>query len=151
MSLASIASALILASVTFLSKKAEDLGFVRWSVIVVAALGAYISVQFLRAVQAAVKGMERRSAEQDTFLSVVQENKEAMGHFLVRVLHGHANTRRDLSRKIDDKVTWMAIAHRAVLNATFALIAAAVFLCGVTIHRAFVTPQTSSDQAPSAQ
>lgn len=149
-SLASVASALVLASVTFLSKKAADLGFVRWTVVVVAVVGAYIAVQFLRAVQAAVKGMARRSVEQDTFLSLVEEDGVAAGYHLVRILHGHANTRRDLSRKIDDKVTWMAVAHRAVLNATVALIVAAVFLCGVTIQRTFVTPKARSGAAASA-
>jgi hypothetical protein len=137
LSMAAVATALVLGTVTFLTKSDDHLHLVGWSIVVVAALGTYVVVQLLNAIGAAIRGLGRSSVEQDTFLSLLPDGKEARGHHVVRVLHGHARTRRDLSLRIDDKVTCMAIAHRAMKNMTVAMVLGALALFVATVQRAF--------------
>lgn len=153
LSLASVATTLVLATVTFLTRKeAGESVYVPWSVWVVAGLGTYTVIQFLGALRGAVKGLGRRAVEQNIFLSLLPDGKEAEAPYLVRILKGHANTRRDLALKIDDKVTWMAIAHRALMNAIGAMVLAAIGLFAVTIQRSWMRahakPQAADTHRP---
>jgi uncharacterized protein YlzI (FlbEa/FlbD family) len=143
-----VATSVVLAFVTFLTKKdIEQQEFVPWTVIAIAVGGAYVVAQLVNAVRAAVAGLERGSLRQDTFLTLVQEPKEARCPYLRRVLKDHADTRLDLATKIDHKVTCMAVAHRSLKNVTGAMVVAALFLLGTTVWRvAADRPQVSKGQ-----
>lgn len=147
LSMAAVATTVVLAFVTFLTKRdIEQPQFVRWTVIAVAVGGAYVVLQLVGAVRAAVTGLARGSVRQDTFLSLIQEPKEARPRYLCRILEDHAETRMDLTAKIDHKVTCMAIAHRALMNVTGAMVIAALFLLATTISRVATTHVPASDE-----
>jgi hypothetical protein len=147
LSMAAVATTVVLAFVTFLTKRdIEQPQFVRWTVIAVAIGGAYVVLQLVGAVRAAVNGLARASVRQDTYLSLIPEPEEARSRYLRRILEDHAETRMDLTAKIDHKVTCMAIAHRALMNVTGAMVIAAVFLLATTISRVETTRPPVSDE-----
>lgn len=130
-SLTSTASALVLAIVAFLTSR--DRGpFLFYGILLANALGVYVIFQLLCAVGAAIKGLERRGY-QSRSLSIYVSRAGDEKQQLIREIKSAAECFLQNQRETNVKVTQMAIAHRAVSNAVWGLVIAALLLFGMTI------------------
>jgi len=86
------------------------------------AIAGYVALQLFRAVWASVRGLERRHYAVLTIEVIDPTDHDAdVGAYYARLYSEMRDCLRKNYAVIDDKVDQMALAHTAVLNATFAL------------------------------
>jgi len=120
-SLAPVAMAIIVASLTALTTRNLQ-AFTRVSVFVVGVVGGYVSLQFLRAIQAAIAGLSRRSFFAISLKDLYPLANETKEDYLTRNCLELADVIRCNRAEIDAKVTCLALAHTAIRNAVFGLL-----------------------------
>jgi hypothetical protein len=134
-SLAPVAMAVIVAAFTVLTNRSLQ-AFTRGSVLMVGIVGGYISLQFLRAVQAAIAGLSRRSFFVVSLEDLYPLPGESNANYLTRNCGELAEVIRGNRVEIDAKVTWLAIAHTAIRNAVFGLLVLVIVIIGLAVLQA---------------
>ena len=120
-SLAPVAMTIFVAMIAFLTSDKVNL-FTRSSIWVVIVFAAYIALQFLLAIRAAIKGLARRPFTRlslDDILPLGREDKTA---YLKRTCKEIADAIGSNRKGIDQKVSQLALAHESILNAVWALL-----------------------------
>lgn len=134
-SLAPVAMAVIVAAFTVLTNRSLQ-AFTRVSVLMVGIVGGYISLQFLRAVQAAIAGLSRRSFFVVSLEDLYPLPGESKANYLARNCGELSEVIRGNRAEIDAKVTWLAIAHTAIRNAVFGLLLLVLVIIGLAVLQA---------------
>jgi hypothetical protein len=134
-SLAPVAMAVIVAAFTVLTNRSLQ-AFTRTSVLMVGIVGGYISLQFLRAIQAAVAGLKRRSFFVVSLKDLYPLPDESRASYLARNCGELAEVIRGNRAEIDAKVTWLAVAHTAIRNAVFGLLLLVLVIVGLAVLQA---------------
>ncbi len=115
LNVAPIIITLVLALVTFITQKAQS--YVAISVVLIVAGGAYVALQFLRAVFAAIDGIGRKQFLRLTIDDIHPQTNESPETYRLRILHAQLSCSTHNSKVTNDKVSQLALAHRAIKNA----------------------------------
>ena len=129
-SLAPIALTVFVAMITFLTSDKMHL-FTRGSIWVVVFWGAYIALQFLLAVRAAIKGLARRPFKRLSLEDVLPRGGESRSDYLRRACKEIADVIAGNRRGIDQKVSQLALCHESILNAVWALLILLLILLAI--------------------
>ena len=129
-SVAPIAVTIIVAAVSFLSSgRLQD--FVPASVVVILAMAVYVALQFLRAMLAAISGLSRKAYTGPTISEIVRAGTEGWSGYLRNASHDVARRIVQHREMTNDKVSQLALAHRAIKNAVVALVFDLLILAGL--------------------
>jgi hypothetical protein len=104
-------------------------------VIFISGIGAYVAVQFLLALRASIRGLERSASQQQSLLDLLPCDRDEQQH-LTTVAKGYIRIRRQIGDVVNGKVTQMAIAQRALANAVGAMVVIAVVLFLISVQQA---------------
>jgi len=119
--LSPVAMAVIVAGFTALTNRSIQ-AFTRISVLLVGILAGYVSLQFLRAILAAITGLKRRSFYAVSLKDLYPRPDEEKQSYLTRNCSELAEVIRENRAEIDFKVTWLDVAHIAIRNAVIGLL-----------------------------
>ena len=129
-SVAPIAVTIMVAAASVLSSgRLPD--FVPVSVFVILFVAFYVAMQFLRAMLAAICGLSRMAYYGPNISEIVRAGTKGRSEYL-------RNASNDLARRIEqhrettnEKVSQLAVAHKAMRNAVTVLVAALLILAGL--------------------
>ena len=131
-SLAPVSMTIMVAVVTFLtSDRARE--FTWGSVLAVGIVGSYVSLQFLLALLAAVKGLGRRSFSHLSIKDIVPQPDETKDAYLRRACAELTQVILHNRGAVDDKVSQLALAHEAVKNAVWGLLLVLITILVYTV------------------
>lgn len=148
LALTSVAAMIVIAVITFLTKsEPRASAFTTGSVIGIAFLGTYIAAQFLFALGAAIKGLERVGVDQHSLVTLLRDSGTSEHNHLCEVAKGYVNTRRQMADLINSKVTRMAIAQCALRNAVRAMVLIAIALFAMTVQQSLVKKSGSDSES----
>lgn len=134
---APICVTLLLAMVGFMTANKPE-AFTRLSVLGVTVLSCYVSLQFLRALLAAIAGLERRGVRVPTAGSIwMQISTESSRDYVKRACGDLALRLGENRETVNDKVSHMALAHCAYRNAVVGMLLA-VAVVSVMIAKEYV-------------
>lgn len=126
-------SVTVLAAVVTFATSGRTAQYTHSSVVAIAFAGLYASLQFLRATVAAVQGLRRRSYAAPRITDILNDATGSEdGYLTARCLDLAA--RIEQHREVTNgRVSDLALAHDAILNAIVGLVAAVAFLLIVTL------------------
>jgi hypothetical protein len=131
-SLAPVSMTIMVAVVTFLTgDRARE--FTWGSVLTVGLVGTYVAFQFLLALLAAVNGLGRRSFSHLSIKDIVPQPDEAKDAYIRRACAELTEVILHNRVAVDDKVSRLALAHEAVKNAVWGLLAVLITILIFTI------------------
>lgn len=131
-SFAPIAMTITVAIVTFLTGgKVRE--FTRPSILIVGFGGGYVALQFLRAVLAAINGLERRSYSRILLTSIVPGPREEKEAYLKRACKEMIRVITENKEVINEKVSQLALGHTAIKNAVWGLLLVLITILIITI------------------
>lgn len=120
-SLVPVAMTVTVAIVTFLTGGRVS-QFTRTSILIVGFVGAYVTLQFLRASLAAITGLGRRSYNHIETNEIALRPKETKTAYLQRTCAQMAQILASNREVINTKVDQLALGHEAVKNAVWGLL-----------------------------
>jgi hypothetical protein len=115
MGLSSIAGSIVFGSTLALATGTVHVerNILRW---VIAGGALYLTVQLCSAVLAAVRGLSRRQYSSESAADILPAVKEASVAYVTRRIGSKTNELVDLQQRNNEKVTQMAVGHRAMIN-----------------------------------
>ena len=128
--LAPVVVTLIVAFVAFLTRNPAPY---RVGSVVVAI---YVALQLIRTLFAAVTGIQRKAFRELWIKEVTPKDQETEDEYRVRITNEKTRCLVANTRIIDDKVTQLAVAHRAIKNALFGLLILLLLLGGIAVYNA---------------
>jgi hypothetical protein len=93
--------------------------------------GAYVSLQFLCSLLAAIEGLGRRKYSRLSLDSMQPRGKETMADYRLRTVPVLADILLSNMETNDDKVSRLALGHAAIRNAVMGLLVAIVALIAI--------------------
>lgn len=127
---------LLAAFVTFLSS-GDVQKFTPESVTVITAIGAYVALQFLRALRAAIDGLQARGYLATTTADAQPDDHEDEATYLSRKAETLANRLNQHRHTNDDKISQLSLAYVAITNAVGGLLIALVSLAVIAAYEAW--------------
>lgn len=132
-SVAPICATLLVAIVSFLTTQRPGT-FTPSSVLGVVALVSFIIIQFIRALLAAIQGLQRRGFLVPTSSSLwAQIDGESVDAYTLRACNDLADRLHVNRETTNEKVSYMALAHRAYLNAVVGMLLAVIVLSAIIL------------------
>ena len=131
---APICVTLLLAIVSFVTTQRPGT-FTPSSVFGITALACYVILQFLRALLAAIEGLHRRGFLVPTPTSLwAQTDQESLDAYTLRACADLAERLHANRETTNDKVSHMALAHRAYRNALVGMLVAVMIVGGLILY-----------------
>lgn len=132
-SVAPICATLLVAIVSFLTTQRPGT-FTTSSVLAVVALASFVIIQFVRALLAAIQGLQRRGFLVPTSSSLwAQIEGESVDTYTLRACDDLAERLHQNRETTNEKVSYMAVAHRAYLNAVVGMLLAVIVLSAIIL------------------
>ncbi len=100
-------------------------------------VAAYISLQILRAVLATIVGLERKGFERLTIEKIVPLEGETEAEYQCRIARERASCLTQNQEVVNERVSQMAVAHEALLNAVVVLVASVIAVAALMIYLAW--------------
>ena len=136
---APIAVTIMVAVVSFLSSgRARD--FVPVSVLVMSVMAFYVALQLLRAMLAAIGGLQRMPYQASLVSDIIPVEVEDRSTYLRRACRDVVQKLEQHRAMNDEKVSQLAVAHESMTNAGVALVLGLVVFVGVVVCQACGDP-----------
>lgn len=107
--------------------------FTPMSIWIVVVFAAYIALQFLLAIRAAIKGLGRRPFNRLSLEDLLPRGKESKKDYLQRTGKEIADAIAHNRSAIDQKVSQLALAHESIVNAVWALLVLLLVILAIVV------------------